>query len=61
MTATLVTLGITLFLIVVTSIAIHEHREAAGLPEYEDDLAGLAAHDQQRAALARATRTEQRR
>ena len=60
MTATLVTLGLAVFMIVVTSLAIRYQREAAGMPEYEDDLAGVAAHDQQRAALARITGTEQR-
>lgn len=43
---------------VVSALAIHYQREAAGLPEYEDDLAGVHLHDQQIAALARATRTD---
>lgn len=53
-----VVFGIAIVLIVVASLAIHYQRDAAGLPEYEDDLAGVRIHDQQTAALARATRTD---
>lgn len=47
-------LGLLVFLAIVSGLAIHYAAEAnEQLPEFE----GITEHDQQRAALARATRT----